>query len=1030
MLKAASPHTTIKALAIAFFLFSGFSVISQPFPSHLSERSHARLTALAEKRLEDFNAFFSPWKHVGAIGIDSLSIDPQSANIRVYFHPNLTHLPIRHAFILQLEAEIMNRLGRRFRQFTPKLICRDRSLFDFIPNALREPYLEADLSRIRIRPEQPPLVKTFSQGNFTGGLSGNHIALWHSHGLYFDNTRNRWQWQRARLFGTVEDIFPMAYVTQFITPMLENAGAVVMLPRERDFQKNEVIVDFDGSTGASELIIQNAEGIEWEIIPGGFAKKDTLFDGENPFKLGNHLKLASGTNNTASLKYIPDFPEDGHYAVYFSWHQDALNSTSVESVLHYAGGSERFLFNQTMGGSTWVYLGTYFFRKGKDAFAGSFEIFGSDNGQLTADALRFGGGMGNVARRFAGDAQERGRSVEDRGELESQASEQSADSYAWKTSQRPRYHEGARYFLQYAGMPDSLVYDINAGRNDYNDDFMSRGEWVNYLMGGPLGPTEAPLAPGLNIPIDLALAFHTDAGITLNDSVIGTLAIYSTQRDDGLFRDGLSRLSSRDLTDLVQDQIVSDIRLLYNENWTRRALWDRQYSEAWRPQVPVMLLELLSHQNLADMRYGIDPRFQFGVSRAIYKGILRFVAANEGRQAIVQPMPPQGLMIERLGGKRIRISWQPTEDPLEASAMPEGFVVYQKNEGLGFDTGTPTSETFLELELPQWNALYSFRVGALNKGGESLPSETLSVALVEEQPKTVLVVNAFTRISGPAIFDGITIAGVAWWDDQGVPYHYNASYTGHQFDFDRKSPWLHDDSPGWGASHADMEERLLKGNTFDFPAIHGAAIRDAGYSFVSLSQKAIEEKRVIPSGFWAVNVIFGEQLGVPKLKEPAEIEFRVFTPELMNWLRDFTAAGGHVFASGAYLGTDMIMHNDSLAMQFAKETLGYIWRTNHASNKPDVFVTDEHSGDFPQKLQFNTAYHSDYYIVEAPDGIEPASAAALTLFRYGANQISAGVIFRDNHKAVSLGFPFEAITDPKQRLELMKSILNLFEHND
>ena len=60
-------------------------------------------------------------------------------------------------------------------------------------------------------------------------------------------------------------------------------------------------------------------------------------------------------------------------------------------------------------------------------------------------------------------------------------------------------------------------------------------------------------------------------------------------------------------------------------------MWDRQYSEAWRPNVPVMLLELLSHQNLADMRFGLDPRFRFDVSRAIYKGMLRFQAFREGR---------------------------------------------------------------------------------------------------------------------------------------------------------------------------------------------------------------------------------------------------------------------------------------------------------------------------------------------------------------------------------------------------------------
>ncbi|MCK7533363.1 MAG: hypothetical protein MZV63_21190 [Marinilabiliales bacterium] len=64
-------------------------------------------------------------------------------------------------------------------------------------------------------------------------------------------------------------------------------------------------------------------------------------------------------------------------------------------------------------------------------------------------------------------------------------------------------------------------------------------------------------------------------------------------------------------------------RVLFNPEWTRRGLWDRSYYEARKPDVPAMLLELLSHQNLADQRYGLDPRFRFHVSRAVYKGILQ-----------------------------------------------------------------------------------------------------------------------------------------------------------------------------------------------------------------------------------------------------------------------------------------------------------------------------------------------------------------------------------------------------------------------
>ncbi|MEE4178141.1 MAG: xanthan lyase [Bacteroides sp.] len=1028
MVKTASPilaiHSTITLILLLFYSEAN----AQDRQAGLSAGAVKRMEKRAEQRLENFLDFFYPWKHLGSIGIDSLQVDPREGALKLFFNANLTHLPIRYPFLLQLESEVMNHLGRRFRKYDLQMFSRGKPLFEFIPNALREPYFEKDPARIRQQHPKAPLVSRLSPGDFNAGLKGNHVALWPSHGYYFDMTRNRWQWQRARLFGTVEDLLPMGWVQQYIAPMLENAGAVVLLPRERDLQTNEVIVDFDGSILDSELILTNSEGFDWKVVPLGFASKDTLFDGENPFTLGSHLSIAPGAGKEARLLYIPDFPENGFYGVYFSWHQDSLNTTAAEGVLHYSGGSVSFLLNQTMGGGTWIYLGNYFFKKGKNAEQGSFQIFGDENLQVTADALRFGGGMGNVARRAIADAPERGRSVEDRGTSTLSAEQLHEPDFLWKTSKRPRYQEGARYYLQYAGMPDSLVFSMNAGQNDYNDDYMSRGEWVNYLTGRyPEGESD-PGPIGLNIPVDLSLALHTDAGITPGDSVIGTLAIYSSERDEGLFSDGVSRMGSRDLADLVQDQVVYDMRALFKDSWTRRALWDRQYSEAWRPQVPALLLELLSHQNLADMRYGLDPCFQFHVSRAMYKGILRFVAANEGREPVVQPLPVQGMMLERLGDKRISLRWQPAVDPLEPSATPNSFIVYSRAEGKGFDTGTLVSEAVFEMELPHWDTLYSFFVTAVNDGGESFPSEVLSVALVKDQPKTVLVVNGFDRISAPAIFDNPSMAGLSWWEDQGVPFHYNASYTGHQFDFDRDSPWLHDDSPGWGASHADMEGLVLKGNSFDFPAIHGTAIRNAGYSFVSVSRKAMEENLVNSADYWAADLIFGEQLGVPSLDEHSGIEFRIFTPGLMRWLSGFTAKGGHIAASGAHLGTDAVTHKDSLAIHFASEILGFSWRTSHAANAPEIVVTDEYLKKFPYSLEFNAGQNPETYIVESPDAIEAIRPEAKTLYRYGTNQTSAAVILHLDYKAVMMGFPFESIPGAHQRDALMKSILDYFEN--
>ena len=61
-------------------------------------------------------------------------------------------------------------------------------------------------------------------------LQGKHIALWPSHGIYYNKDRDQWIWQRATLWTTVEDLYSMEYV-RLIKQMLENAGCEVYMPR-------------------------------------------------------------------------------------------------------------------------------------------------------------------------------------------------------------------------------------------------------------------------------------------------------------------------------------------------------------------------------------------------------------------------------------------------------------------------------------------------------------------------------------------------------------------------------------------------------------------------------------------------------------------------------------------------------------------------------------------------------------------------------------------------------------------------------
>ena len=1017
-----------RVLSLIILGFIVFLMFPENVSAQTTDRREARLQQIAESRLDDVNKLFKQWTYLGKVGIDSIKVQRQNQLITLYFNPATTHLPVRYPWILHNENLIYEMLGRRFRNYDLELIAREKSLFEFIPNYYRDGYFAVDSNRIRKHISVIPLMNRLSQPHFDKGLSGKHIALWHSHGYYYNAALNRWQWQRARLFGTVEDIFPMEYIVNYIAPMLENAGANVLLPRERDFQIHEIIVDNDGSKGNSELIVHHGT-TPWQNSSGGFCMKDTLFDSENPFRMGSHLATPAGSGG--SLIYLPDFPEEGEYAVYVSWGKNADNIENVKYQVNYSGGNSEFSVNQKMGYGTWVYLGNFFFREGKDPDHGSVKLLtgSTSEGTITADAVRFGGGMGNVARRAPDKILPNWLSASDRGIPTGGISNknQSSTVNAWKISNRPRFMEGSRYYLQYAGMPDSLVYAPNMGRNDYNDDFMSRGEWVNYLMGSPLGPEKQQDNHGLDIPINLVLAFHTDAGITQGDSVIGTLAIYSAQRDEGIFPDGISRLASRDITDLIQDQIVSDIRASFNSGWTRRAIWDRQYSEAWRPNTPAMLLELLSHQNLADMRYGLDPRFQFSVSRSIYKGILRFINHPQGKDIVVQPLPPSHFAIQRNEGKTITLSWLATEDELESSASPGYYKVYMRKEGEGFDQGLIVRSEELQLELPDYHTIYSFRVTALNEGGESFPSETLSVAMVPDSDELVLVVNGFDRISGPGFFDTGDLAGISWWDDLPIPLYRSFSYTGMQYDYDRNSPWLDDDSPGWGASYADREGEVLIGNSFDYPYIHGKAIRKAGYSFVSVSRKAFENNEFDVSDYAVLNIIMGKQKGIPSLQHKDSIEFRVLTTAMMEKISYHVAGGGDLILSGAYIATDMIMQEDEEAMEFAKNILGFSWRSNHADNTGRIEVTDIAKGVFLPEIHYNTGFHPEIYIVEAPDALVPEGNNSRPVYHYSSNKTISAVLFDGEYKVLSLGFPFESITDPQQRNRFMKEILQFFE---
>jgi len=1014
----------LSRLLIPFVILT-FLVI--PDVGHPQSARQIRLSHKAVTRLKKLNNMMPEWRHVGLIKVDSLSLNPDPKRIQIFFSTPLSYIPIREKVILSVETAVKKALRRKFKKYTLELYTDHHLLKDLVPNSLRT-NSTVDATRIfGNKDARIPVVSQIGKEKPLSGLYNNNFALWDSHGWYYESKLDRWEWQRARLFGTVEDMSPMSFVLPYLVPMLENSGATVFLPRERDWQSQEVLVDNDRSTPGSELIIPN--NLSVETSQKGFLLKDTLFPKENPFQMGSSIRFKSSKDNENVLKYIPSFSSKGRYAVYISYQSDTSSLSDVKYTVYHAGGKTDFLINQKIGGGTWIYLGTFDFLSGKDSKLGMVTISSNNkqSGFISTDAIKFGGGMGNVARRPSDEMIPNRLSAGGDKIMDSQAIKNNSQQFTYKLSGKASYLEGARYYLQSSGFPDSLVYNPNKDKNDYNDDYQSRGMWVNYLMGRTAGPTDHQSYVGQKIPIDLAFAFHTDAGVTSNDSIIGTLGIYSTGANKGLFPDGKSRMASRDLSDIIQSQVVDDIRQLFNQKWTRRGLWDKQYSEAFRPNTPTMLLELLSHQNIADMKFGLDPRFRFAVSRSIYKGILKYQTYQENRPYVIQPLPVDHFAITMIGKNSVKLSWRAVIDPLEPTAKPDKYIVYQRLDENGFDNGTPVEDTTLVLKLNQTDHIYSFKVTGINKGGEGFPGETLSIGIKSNSKGDILVVNAFDRICGPAIFDNGTTSGVAFWKDQGVADRQDISFIGFQYDFDRKSKWLDDDSPGWGASYGDMEGKIIPGNSFDFPIIHGKAIMSAGYSFVSVSDEVFCQPDYNITPYFATDIILGEERSTQGLKDSSKVDFKIYTPEFMSKLTEVTKKGGKLFISGSYIGSEFGESNDTIVAGFAKNILHFTWRTGHASKDGFFYATDYAGKWLKGKWDFNTGYLPSIYSVEAPDGIEPFGKDAITAFRYTENNISAGVVFNGKYKVVAMGMPFETITKTTDRNQLMQQIINIFE---
>ncbi|MBO1362460.1 xanthan lyase [Prevotella sp. A2931] len=891
------------------------------------------------------------------------NIDNKNKIINIYLGNNyINHHDIIYKDVRKIYKHWQKVLGPTHSGFQFKIYCAGAPIEHFITN-YHLPTDSIPPGWNGIEYNGTPWVRNINRPfEITNGLQNRHLSIWASHGRYFDQAKGFWKFQRPLLFETTEDLFTQTIVIPYLIPMLERSGANVFSPRERDWQDEEYIIDNDNSPDTPSIITRGIYtetnlGGKWENTnQKGFAFHPNYYvDGENPFAQGTaKYTEAHNGRHFSTITYQPHFQSTGNYAVYVSYQTLRNSVTDAEYTVTHQGQKTRFLVNQRMGGGTWVYLGTFTFDAGCSHLNNVVLTNRSkEKGIVSADAVRFGGGMGNIQRYGA-------------------------------ISGLPRAIEGARYYAQWAGAPYK-VYSSKNGLDDYGDDINARPLMTNWLSGGSC---YNPNSEGLKIPIELALAVHSDAGISSEpNGLIGSLAVCTTDFNDGVLSSGISRRLSYDFAKRLLDGLDRDIPTICGK-WNRRYLWDRNYAETRSPEIPSAILETMSHQNFEDMILGEDPNFRFTMARSIYKSILRFINDSHARPSIVQPLAPNSFKVE-VNGNMAHLSWKPGIDALEPTAVPTSYNIYISEGTSGVDNGTNVAIPNFSMKL-EAGKLYNFKVTAVNRGGESFATPILSAVYHPHSKGKILIIDGFTRLSAPSVIKDSSNKRFDMNDDPGVTYGMTAQWYNGKF---------------------------IMGNQYNDVPIHAdAMLANKDYSIASCTMEVLKDNSVELDQYDLIDIMLGLERNMPYALK----YYKTFPPFLQEKLLTFAKDSKSLLISGAFIGTDMTTEQDKAFLQ----QLLKIKFEGRNQNIQDPMIHGLQT-DFDIYRQPN----KDHYAATSVDILAPDSTFTTEMSRPQCimmynDSTSAAVGYRGpDYNTIVMGFPFETITSRHVRRSMMQGLL-------
>ena len=308
------------------------------------------------------------------------------------------------------------------------------------------------------------------------------------------------------------------------------------------------------------------------------------------------------------------------------------------------------------------------------------------------------------------------------------------------------------------------------------------------------------------------------------------------------------------------------------------------------------------------------------------------------------------------------------------------------------------------------NTLYNFKISAVNEGGESFASETVSALYNPKATETILVVNGFQRLAAPSPINNSTQQGFDINADPGVWPGKTLGFAGRQVCFD-KSMAGKEGEGGLGYSGNELAGHIIAGNTFAYIPVHAKAIMGAGaYNIASCSKYAIGKNVTDLSRYRCIDLI----MGLEKDDGYSLRQYKTFNPRLQSALSEYTDNGGNLIVSGAYIGSDMKSNRDA---KFINDILHI---THNGSIRPGIENTISGMGT---SFNIYTTLNEENYAATSIDLISPVAPAFCALTENGGRSVCVAYKGKNN-RTFTMGFPFECITSGKKQSTIMRGILN------